>query len=417
VTIQRIRTEGIPTRRKSATAIAAIVALAAVIGVLVDRRELRRFHWVASLFSGAVQVERFRSVPDYFPVHRIARSDRPHAFPAGVPAALPSTFDFDGRPVSTDAFLSATDTTGMLIVRNGRIVFEQYWRGNDAGTRWISFSVCKSFVSALMGIAIHDGAIHSVEDHVTQYAEELKGTAYDGVRIKDVLQMASGAGWNEDYSDWRSDINRFGRNFALGGSLDGFLRTLRRERLPGTFNRYDSMDTQVLGLVLRHATGRSLAQFLSEKLWNPLGAQDDAYWITDDAGIEFAAAGLFATLRDYAKLGELYRNQGRWNGVQILTQDWIHDSVTPDAPYLVPGQRADSTSDFGYGYQWWIPDRSGAFSAIGIYNQFVYVNPGIRLVIAKTSANRAYGTTDGEASNREREHIAFFHAIEAALSR
>jgi CubicO group peptidase (beta-lactamase class C family) len=396
---------------------AGIAALVAFLAIAFEWRKIERLRLVLGLFSGADQVEHFRSFRDDFPTHRIAAADRPVAFPTGAGITLPSTFTFDGRSVDSGEFLAATDTTGLLVLLDGRIAFEQYWRGNDARTHWISFSVCKSFVSALVGIAIRDGAIHGIEEQVTRYAPELLGSAYDGVRIKDVLQMSSGAAWDEDYSSWSSDINRFGRTFAMGGSLDDFVKTLRREHAPGSFHRYNSMDSQVLGLVLRHATGRSLADYLSEKLWSPLGAESDAYWITDDAESEFAAGGLFATLRDYARLGELYRNQGRWNGVQILGADWVHDSVTPDAPHLLPGPRANSNSDFGYGFQWWVPDASGAFSAIGVYNQFVYVNPALRLVIAKISANHAYGTSRGEATDREHEHIAFFHAIEGSLPR
>ena len=132
-------------------------------------------------------------------------------------------------------------------------------------------------------------------------------------------------------------------------------------------------------------------------------------------GVEFAAGGLSATLRDFAKLGRLYLNDGRWKGAQIVPVEWVRASVTPDAPHLMPGKRASSDSALGYGFQWWIPDDSGAYSAIGIYNQFVYVNPALRLVIAKTSANHTYGAGGGEASDREEEHFVFFHAIEQAL--
>ena len=267
-----------------------------------------------------------------------------------------------------------------------------------------------------MGVAVHDGTIASIEDPITKYLPELAGSAYDGPRIKDALQMSSGASWNEDYSNSGSDVNRFGRTFALGGSLDAFVSTLTREHVPGSFNRYNSMDAQVLGMIIRRITGKSEAEYLQEKLWSPLGMESDAYWVTDDKGVEFAAGGLNATLRDFAKLGRLYLNDGRWNGVQIVSPEWVHASVTPDAPHLMPGKRASSDSAWGYGFQWWVPDTSGAYSAVGVYNQFIYVNPALHLVIAKTSANHTYGLKDDEASDREDEHIAFFHAIERDLS-
>ena len=230
--------------------------------------------------------------------------------------------------------------------------------------------------------------------------------------------MSSGARWNEDYSDPQSDVVRFGHAVAFGQSLDAFVATLPREHAPGTYLRYNSMDTQVLGMVLRRATGMSLAAYLSSRLWQPLGMQEDAYYLTDRRGVEFAAGGLNATLRDYARLGLLYTRYGNWNGVQIIPREWVRASITPDAPQLMPGRRASSTEIWGYGYHWWIPDLQGVYVAVGVFNQFIYVNPRERLVIAKSSANHTYGTGRGYDENRDREatHLALFKAIEAALS-
>lgn len=397
-------------KRRVALVLALPIVLA--LAALGERAKIERLLVAQSLFSGADQVEHFRSLARSFPAREIPASPQPRPWPRDAPAGLPPKYAYAGQARDTQAFLAQTDTVGLLVLRDGHAVFEQYWRGVAADTPWISFSMCKSFVSALFGIAVAEGKVRSVDELMTSYAPELKGSAYDGVRIKDVLQMSSGASWNEDYSDWNSDINRFGRTFALGGSLDAFVGTLRREHAPGSFTRYNSMDTQALGLVLRHATGRSLTEYLAERLWTPLGTEHAAYWITDDDGAEFAAGGLNATLRDYARLGELYRNEGVWNGAQLVPAQWVHDSVTPDAPHLQPGQRADSEmGGFGYGYQWWVPDLSGDYSAIGIYNQFVYVSPRNHVVIAKISANHAYGTSSSEASDREAEHMALFRAI------
>jgi hypothetical protein len=170
-----------------------------------------------------------------------------------------------------------------------------------------------------------------------------------------------------------------------------------------------------LGWLLRRVTGTTESAYLEATLWQPLGMESDAYWVTDDQGAEFAAGGLNATLRDFAKLGQLYLHGGGWNGRQIIPAEWVRESVTPDAPHLMPGKRASADSHWGYGFQWWVPDASGAFCAVGIYNQFVYVNPRLGLVIAKTSANHTYGLADDEASDREDEHIAFFKAVEQTL--
>jgi CubicO group peptidase (beta-lactamase class C family) len=391
-----------------------IVFLAA--GVAIEWRDIARLVFVRSMFRGGDQVDKFRSIRSIFPGRIIHRAAQPFAFAKGAPASLPETFISAGKTEDTATFLATTDTTGLLILKDDKLIFEQYWRGNTAETPWTAWSVSKSFTAALVGVAIHDGTIASIEDPVTRYVPELKGSAYDGTRIKDVLQMSSGASWNEDYSNSDSDVNRFGRTFALGGSLDAFVGTLTREHVPGSFNRYNSMDAQVLGMILRRITGKTEADYLQEKLWSPLGMESDAYWATDDKGVEFAAGGLSATLRDFAKLGRLYLNEGRWNGEQIVSAEWVHASVTPDAPHLVPGKRAASDSAWGYGFQWWIPDNSGAYSAVGVYNQFIYVDPALHLVIAKTSANHAYGQTDGEASDREDAHIALFQAIGQALA-
>ena len=366
------------------------------------------------LFSGIDQTANFRSMASIYPVRVVRRSSQPAPLAPGKPLALPQSFVFGDKTLNTAEFLAQVDTTGLLILKDDKLVFENYWLGNDASTQSVSWSVGKSFVSALMGIAIGEGTVASVEDPVTRYAPELAGSAYDGVRIKDVLQMSSGARWNEDYSDPNSDINKFGRLLVDGNSLDAFAAGCRREHPPGTFNRYNTSDTHVLGMVLRRATKGSLSDYLRDKLWQPLGMEADAFWIVDREGAEFAGGGLNAVLRDYARLGQLYLNGGLWNGVQIVPADWVRASVTPDAPHLQPGERASSSEKLGYGYQWWVPDLSGAYSAIGIYGQFIYVDPAARIVIAKTSAFRDYAKTKVPEHYRSMDTFALFRTLAAA---
>jgi CubicO group peptidase (beta-lactamase class C family) len=366
------------------------------------------------LFTGAAQVENFRSMSTIYPVRVIRRAPKPAPLATGKPMALPESFAVQDRTVETARFLAEVETTGLLVLKDGRLIYENYWLGNDATTQTISWSVVKSFVSALMGIAIHEGAIRSLEDPVTRYVPGLAGSGYDGVRIKDVLQMSSGMRWNEDYSDRESDINVFGRVFRRGESLDAFAARCVRGREPGTYNLYNSTDTHVIGMVLRHATGRSLAEYLKEKLWDPIGAEADAFWIVDDKGAEMAGGGLNAVLRDYARLGLLYQNGGARDGVQIVPEAWVRASVTPDAPHLMPGPRPSALLPSGYGYQWWVPDDSGVFAAIGIYNQYVYVDPKARVVIAKSSAFRGYAASTAPEAYKSVEHFALFKAIAAA---
>ena len=367
------------------------------------------------IFTGAAQVENFRSMASIYPVRVIRRAAKPAPLAAGKATALPASFEAQGRTLDTQAFLAQVETTGLLVLKDDRLVYETYWLGNDATTQTISWSVVKSVVSALMGIALHEGAIRSVEDPVTQYVPGLAGSGYDGVRIKDVLQMSSGVRWNEDYSDPQADINVFGRVFRRGESLDAFAARCVRGREPGTYNLYNSTDTHVIGMVLRHATGRSLSDYLKEKLWDPIGAEADAFWIVDDKGAEMAGGGLNAVLRDYARLGLLYQNGGALNGTQIVPESWVKASVTPDAPHLMPGPRPSALLPSGYGYQWWVPDDSGVFAAIGIYNQYVYVDPKARVVIAKSSAFRGYAASTAPEAYKSIEHFALFKAIAAAI--
>jgi CubicO group peptidase (beta-lactamase class C family) len=396
----------------------AVAILALTVVGCAPVRAVRRVEFTRTLFSDRDHVADFRTMRAFFPAARVAASGSPSVLAQGPEVDLPASFDFRGTPIDTASFLALTDTTGLIVIKDDKVVFERYYRGTDIHTRTVAWSVSKAFVSALVGIAVSEGKIQSINDPVTRYVPELAGSGYDGVRIKDVLQMSSGARWNEDYSDPHSDVVRFGRTVAFGGSLDAFAATLPREHAPGTYLRYNTLDTQVLGMVLRRATGMSLSAYLSTRLWKPLGMQDDAYFLTDRKGVGFAAGGLNATLRDYARLGLLYAHFGNWQGTQIIPQEWVRASITPDAPQLMPGRRASSTEMWGYGYQWWVPDLRGEFLAVGIFNQFVYVNPAQHLVIAKSSANHAYGTGRGYDETRDREggHLALFKAIEAALS-
>jgi CubicO group peptidase (beta-lactamase class C family) len=402
--------------RRRLLILAGALVLLALVGSIVFRTEIRRLRFSLALFSGEEMVEPFRSMPEFFPHNRVARGPEVSELNQGRRIELPETFEYQGETQSTAGFLAETDTTGLLILKNDAVVFEEWWRGNDETSRTVSWSVGKSFISALVGIAVGEGRIESIEEPITNYVPELEGSAYDGVRIKDILQMSSGARWNEDYSDPSSDINRMGRILAIGGSMDAFVPTLEREFEPGTFNRYNSADTQALGMLLVRATGKSVSDYLGQKIWRPLGMESDAYWLTDDEGMELAFGTLNAVMRDYARFGLLYLHGGRWKGKQIVPSGWVGDSLRADAPHLKPGANEHSDFPLGYGYQWWLMDgREGEFSAIGVYNQFIYVNPTRKLVIVKTSANSDYGRTDTEESFRELETIELFRAIGRSL--
>ena len=373
-----------------------------------------RLLFFASLFTGAEQYENFNRIVELTPTSSLTASSRPYDFPQGSNINLPSSFDYQRKEISTENFLAETDTSAVLVLKNGEIRTESYRLTGGRNVNWLSMSVAKSFISALVGIAVEEGHITSIEEPVTLYDPSLLGSAYDNVRIKDILQMSSGAQWNEDYSDPESDIGRLAGALASGGSFDEFSKTLVREKEPGTRNLYNSTDTQVLGQLLVKSTGRSITDYMQEKLWEPLGMESPAYWITDDHGMEMDFGGLNATARDYAKLGQLYLNHGEWNGKQVVPESWVKASIVSGAPHLTVEA---SSFGMGYGYQWWLMDSDEAeYAAIGVYNQFIYVNPKHNLVIVKLSANSNYAATNEESSFRELETIEFFRAIRDQLN-
>jgi CubicO group peptidase (beta-lactamase class C family) len=389
--------------------ISAAVFLVLLVLVLVYQQNLRRLYTAITLYDEDKIVHNFLSMPESFNATRIPASTEPFVFPS-QPEVLPASFAVNGETLLVKDFLADSGTTGLLVLKDGVIKAEQYYLGNAADKQHISFSVAKSFISALLGIAIEDGLISSIEQPITDYVPELKGSGYDGVRIKDILQMSSGVKFNEDYGDFNSDINRFSRATAFGTSLDEFSASLVREKEPGTYNHYVSIDTQVLGMLLTRVTGKPLSDYLQDKIWQPLGMEYQAFWLEDDEGMELALGGLNVSLRDYAKLGWLYLNKGKWGDAQIVPEQWVIDSITPDAPHVMPGKNNPaSSSSFGYGYQWWIPlGADDEFAAQGIYHQFIYVDPDQHTVIVKTSANHKYNDKSQHWSDK---HMAMFRAI------
>ncbi|MEM6769248.1 MAG: serine hydrolase [Bacteroidota bacterium] len=362
---------------------------------------LKRVNRAMSFFEPELIVENFRTTATDFPYNELTAAKQPSTFPKKTDVgALPETFTY-GRDatIETAIFLEDTYTTGLLVLQDDTIRHEAYFRGHTPQTPQIVWSVSKSFLSALLGIAVAEGHIKRIEQTVEEYCPELTGTAYEGVTIKDVLQMSTGVGFNEDYADFWSDINRWGRDFAWGNSQDAFAASLVREREPGTFHHYVSINTHVLGMILVKATGRGVADYAQEKLWEPLGMEHDSYWLKDGYGMEVALGGLNTTVRNCAKMGSVFANGGQFRGRQIVPEDWVKASVTPDADHLRPGPRTNSAHDLGYGYQWWIPQsEQGEFLAVGVYNQFIYVNPTTNTVIVKHSANPNFTTADTRAT-------------------
>jgi CubicO group peptidase (beta-lactamase class C family) len=396
--------------------IVGVLILVVVVAVAVfwkDIQEIRGAMDYANTFDPDTIVENFRSLYKKYPSTTVKRSGPVYELPEKH-RKLPETYVYEGETKKISDWIKHTDTTGLIVIKDGVVVFENYYDGNEKSTLSISMSVAKSFVSFLIGVALEEGQIVDLQDPVDTYAPELKGSGYEGVSLKNVLQMSSGIRFTEDYGDLKSDIVRLVVSFTTG-SLNEFIANLTNERKPGTFNQYVSADTQVLSMVLKGATNKSLTEYMQAKLWSHLGAEYNAKWLTDPDGTELAFGGLNAALRDYARFGLLYLNQGRnFQGKQLVPASWVDASVTPDAPHLMPG-RDNPGSDWpmGYGYQWWIPENpQGDYTAIGIYGQFIYVHPGHNVVIAKTSAYVDYNNSGDEM---EFESMEAFRAIAKGL--
>ena len=373
------------------------------------------------LFTGAPQLENFCRMHELVDTRPMAASSAPREWAVGAPVELPSSFSCMGTPWSAADLLARGETAALLVVKDGVIRHEQYALTGGAAVPWLSMSVAKSFISALVGIAVGEGLIGGVEEPISTYVPVEPGSAYDGVAIRSVLQMSSGARWNEDYHDPNSDAARMAAaTSGIGGaSHDTLVATMVRENPPDTVCRYNSADTQALACLLRRATGRSVAGYMREKLVEPLGFANPGYWLIDTAGVEMGYAGLNLVARDYAAFGELYRNGGVAGGRQVVPAEWVATSTRSTAPHTDPGQPVLGAMRLpqGYGYQWWVTGGDhGDFMAIGVYNQFIYVAPASAVTIVSLSANRAYGTTPDGSGNLAEETIEYLRTIAVSLA-
>lgn len=389
----------------------AVLAIGAGIFVAFGDK-LKNMYDAQMLYQESNIVNNFSNMGQIFDLVEIKPS-APASHFEQAEKPLPETYLYKGENRNTHYYIEKTNTTGLLVVKDNTITFEDYYLGTEATDHRISWSMAKSYLSALFGIAVHEGHIKSIEQAVTDYVPSLKGSGYDGVRIKDVLQMSSGVGFNEDYMDLFSDINRFSRTFYFGGSMDDFAATLKNEREPGTYLHYVSIDTHVLGMVLRAATGREIVDLFNDKIWSKIQPESSAYYMVDQFNEPMVLGGLNIRTRDYARFGQLYLNNGNWKGEQIVPAEWVKQSITPDAPHLIPGKRDTAKRTLGYGFQWWIPEHSDQeFMALGIYGQYIYINQKLGVVIVKNSGDTKFTENNYEATV---ETIAFFRSIAQSL--
>ena len=348
----------------------------------------------------------FQHTPEIQPTVKIGKSDVPFQFSKEEDVELAAEFQFAGQRYGTEQFIKDTKTSAMLVIKDDTIKYERYFFGGDETTVFASNSMGKSFVSALMGIAISEGHIESVEDVLGKYIPEFVGTELEDIPIKACLQMASGIDFDED-----TDMSGFSLRTLLGTPAMKVIAKYGVQEAPYTYRRYLSINTEILGQIIKNATGQGLGAYMEEKLWKRIGAEQDAYWTLSN-GTELANGGLSISLRDYARFARLYLHEGVYDGEQVLSKDWIRDSMDIRADYSKPGANHDGYNAIGYGYQWWVPEGDrGEFMAIGVYGQFLYVDPIERVIIVKVDAD-----PDFMSANYELKHVEFFRAITRGLA-
>lgn len=343
----------------------------------------------------------FQHTPEIQPTEKISHGAANFQFLKEDNLTLVDGFRFKDGYYPVEKFIEDTKTSALLVIKDDVIKYEKYYLGGDENTLFSSNSMGKSFVSALMGIAVSEGYVKSIDDPIGKYIPEFKGTEMENIPIKACLQMASGIRFDED-----ADMSGFSMKTLIGIPAMKVISKYGMQEDPYTYRRYLSINTEILGQVIKNATGRGLAEYMEEKLWSKLGADHDAYWtLSNDT--ELAMGGLSVSLRDYARFARLYLNDGNWEGEQILTEKWVKDSLDVSAEYSRPGANNDPYNEIGYGYQWWVPEGTqNEFMAIGVYGQWIYVNPSKQVIIVKTSADPNF-----TSKNYEPKHVEFFRAI------
>jgi len=323
----------------------------------------------------------------------IAPSDHPLPLPAGRPLEVPGV----------DQFMHEQHGAALVIVVDGKVRLERYGLGFGPNGRWTSFSVAKSFTSTLVGAAIADGAIHSLDDRVSRYIPDLRGSAYDVVSIRQLLTMTSGVRWNEDYEDPRSDVSQFNKATPDPGvdATVSYMRKLPRAHPPGTLWHYSTGETNLIGVLVSQAVHKPLSEYLREKIWQPAGMAGEATWLLSSTGQEIAGCCIQAQTRDYARFGLFVLAGGVAQGHAMVPTGWFAEATAKHEDIGQPGH--------GYGLQWWT-FADGSFAAEGIFGQTIFIDPRRHLVIAM---NADWARADAGPEDAARE--AFEHRVQALL--
>ncbi len=358
----------------------------------------------------AVNSFTFRDTDKVFESRAVPRSGPVWPLATGPALAMPAHTS-GGQSMPYAAWADRTFTNALLVMKDGKIVFEDYRNKSGAATHFISFSMAKTITALLVGIALDEHKIRSLDDKAGDYVPELKAGGYGDATIRQILQMRSGVDYEERYD--------FGEHPSLAASIhmNAIVRnkmrfadpavTIGKKTVPGSTFNYATLDTAVLGWILERATGEKLETYTASHLWGPLGAETDAFWMADGppgVGRALNGMGYNAVLRDFARLGQLMLDGGKANGKQVVPVGWVKQMTTMIPFTPVPGRKTEFE---GYGYQTWQVDKEpGAYSAVGLAGQFIYVHPSTRTVIVKLSYNPPV-----EPEWLTPEVLSYFHAI------
>jgi len=365
----------------------------------------------ANMFHPELNFLIFQHLDKMFATRTVPASGKEWKLPYS-PRSIEGEFEFEGSYFGLDEFLEKSTANALLVIKDGQIVHETYRNGSDETTRFISFSMAKSYVSTLTGLALFEGKIKSIDDKVTDYLPEMKDSGYADASIRDLLRMRSGVDWLEVYEfDSDTQLTQVHDNSLVAYKYrfcDYAANESKRGGSPGEKFNYSTLDTSVLGCILEKAVGMTGSQYMSEKIWKPAGMERDGFWIMDgpdSVGREFLGGGFNATLRDYGRFGLLMLNKGMANGKQVVPADWVKESTVPDKG----NEPVAEGAPFGYQYQWWTLPNSNAYMAMGLHNQFIYIDPANNTVIVKLS--HTPDPLGWDAAN-----IAFFQKVASMLA-
>lgn len=364
------------------------------------------------LLSPTEQAYAYRNVDRMFATRTIRRGSRTWQLDRGT--EIRPCYEIDGRTCGTEDYIHRANVAGLLVIHDNNIVLERYSLGLEESARWSSMSMIKSLTSTLVGAALADGAIESIDDGVSKYISQLRGSAYDSVRVRDLLTMSSGVDWTEDYVDRNSHVNRYSKSLGdkVPGGVLALMRELSQKHPTGLEFNYNTGDTYILGCLVSAATGETLADYMSRKIWSPLGMEFDAFYtLESEGGQEIGGSRAGIALRDFGRFGLFILGNGLIDNDPVLPANWVSDA---NHQWFRFGSDTNRYGAVGYGYSWWI-DADGSMVAVGFAGQSLYINRDKKVVIVTLSCHPQPPFSLGYGIDLQAEYYAFKAAVLRSL--